>query len=445
MFHNASNYHIKLRPLLVCLFILIAISGEARGLPTDTLPPIIQFVYSSDAHYGITRHQFDGDSNVNAQIVNARMIAKINSLPRTILPQDGGVNAGLPVGAVDYFLQSGDIANRQEIPIQSATVSWAQFTHGYMDGLTLKDRSGKPITLLIVPGNHDVSDAIGFYKKMQPLTDPASMVGIYNQMLRPAIPKTATSFHYPADKINYSRDIGGIHFLFLTIWPDSANRIWMEKDLGSVSAGTPVIIVAHDPPEGDGAHFTNPNGAHDINPKDRFENLLEEWSKDRQDYPAASANAKDNQANMATTSTTTRLTPASLTQPAPIATGQTQTAQAQPAPDAKPQNDRAEQLGFVTFVKAHPNIKAYFHGHNNWNQFYMYTGPDHDIALPTFRVDSPMKGKYSSKDETKLSFQVISINTASKTMTVRECLWNTNPAQPDNPVSWGETITISLQ
>jgi calcineurin-like phosphoesterase family protein len=416
--------------MLLYFSILIGIAGQAVVQPADTLSPIIQFVYTSDAHYGITRHQFDGDSNVDARIVNDRMIAKINSLPSSTLPRDNGVNAGKPVGTVDYFIQSGDIANREEIPIQSASVSWAQFTRGYIDGLTLKDRSGKPATMLIVPGNHDVSDAIGFYKKMQPLTDPASMIGIYNLMMQPAVPKTKANFHYPADKINYARDIGGIHFLFLTIWPDSANRRWMEKDLENVSAGTPVIIVAHDPPEGDAAHFINPNGDHDINAKDRFENLLEEWSKDKQPPPAIASTIKKPNPSPARDANN---------QPSPTASGN------QPAPDAKPQNDSIEQLGFVAFLKAHPNIKAYFHGHNNWNQFYTYTGPGHDISLPSFRVDSPMKGRYSSKDETKLSFQLISIDTGSKTMTVRECLWNRNPAHPESEVSWGESITISLK
>jgi hypothetical protein len=68
-----------------------------------------------------------------------------------------------------------------------------------------------------------------------------------------------------------------------------------------------------------------------------------------------------------------------------------------------------EQRGWVKFIKAHTNIKAYFHGNSNYNEFYVYNGPEHDAALNTFRVDSPIKGEYSSKDETKLSFQLISI------------------------------------
>ena len=368
--------------------------------PTDTTHSIINIVYTSDIHYGITRPAFDGDSNVLSHLVNSRLVARINALPTLPLPQDKGVDAGQKVGPVDYVMISGDIANRQDPTAQSATASWNQFRQDYLQGITLKGHLGLHAGFLLVAGNHDVSNAIGYYRKLQPATDAASMTGIYNLMLQPATPMTSTGFRYPADKINYSRNIGGICFLFINIWPDSANRIWMEKELGRQDAHIPVIIVAHDPPEGDAAHFINPNGAHDINDKDRFENLLEEHSKDRQDT-----------------------------------TGNT---------DGKPRNDLIEQQGFVAFLKAHPNIKAYFHGHNNWNQFYTYKGPAGDVSLPVFRVDSPMKGKYSSKDETRLSFQLLSIDTTTRTLTVRECLWNTDPAHPEKTPSWGESLTLQL-
>jgi hypothetical protein len=104
-----------------------------------------------------------------------------------------------------------------------------------------------------------------------------------------------------------------------------------------------------------------------------------------------------------------------------------------------------EQRGWVKFLKAHANIKAYFHGNSNWNEFYVYKGPDNDIALPVFRVDSPMKGKYSAKDETKLSFQLITIDPSTFNMTVRECLWNTNPSNPLVKVAFGDSKTVSLK
>jgi hypothetical protein len=47
-------------------------------------------------------------------------------------------------------------------------------------------------------------------------------------------------------------------------------------------------------------------------------------------------------------------------------------------------------------------------------------------------------------DETKLSFQLVTIDTDTKMMTVRECLWNSNPKNPLSPVAWGASITISL-
>ena len=70
---------------------------------------------------------------------------------------------------------------------------------------------------------------------MNPLTDPTSMVQIYNLMLHPAVLKTNSTYHYTTDRINYSRNIGGFHFLFITLWPDSLERTWMEKDLTKVA------------------------------------------------------------------------------------------------------------------------------------------------------------------------------------------------------------------
>ena len=56
-----------------------------------------------------------------------------------------------------------------------------------------------------------------------------------------------------------------------------------------------------------------------------------------------------------------------------------------------------------------------------------------------------MKGALSSLDERTLSFQVATIDTASRLMTVRECLWNADPARPDGPIEWGASTTVALQ
>jgi acid phosphatase type 7 len=352
----------------------------------------LQFVYTSDAHYGITRARFQKSPNVNATVVNGAMIAKMNNLSSLVLPKDGGVNEGKTVGGVDFVIMTGDIANRQEAPIQSATASWAQFKTDYVDHLALQNNDGQKSKLFLLPGNHDVSDAIGYYKTMSPLKDSASMVNIYNLMM-PA-PRPSGNYNYASEKIHYSKNSGGIHFMFVNMWPDSAERVWMETDLANVSPSTPVLIFTHDQPNVESKHFTNPNGTKNINATDKFENLLSEVFKD---------GAKK------------------ITDPSTI-----------------------EQKGFASFVKAHPNIVVYFHGNDNQNNYYVYTGPDNNIVLNTIQVDSPMKGNISATDETKLSFQLISIDTVSKVLTVRECLWNTDTVNTSSPVVFGARKTLLL-
>jgi hypothetical protein len=165
----------------------------------------------------------------------------------------------------------------------------------------------------------------------------------------------------------------------------------MESDLKKVTATTPVIVFAHDPIAGDARHFINPNGNNDINDKDQFENLLVDKFADGTTTADASGN----------------LLPAV-----------------------------AEQRALAAFLKQHPNIVAYFHGHDHNPRFYTFNGPDKDIALQTFAADSPMKGVVSSKDETKLLYHVISIDTVTMRMTVREYLWNAK--------AWGMATTVSL-
>jgi hypothetical protein len=54
-----------------------------------------------------------------------------------------------------------------------------------------------------------------------------------------------------------------------------------------------------------------------------------------------------------------------------------------------------------------------------------------------------MKGAVSADDETRLSFHVASIDTATHTLTVRECLWNADPAHPGS-LAWGDHVTVAL-
>jgi predicted MPP superfamily phosphohydrolase len=382
---------------VICCFIVLTAIVSKVGAQPKKVSSTIEIVFTSDAHYGITRKDFRGKTEVDGHTVNAALVKEINTVPNVKLPLDSGINAGNTVGSVDYIIEGGDIANRMEVPIQTAATSWAQFDTDYVKSITLKGHDGKPAKLLMVPGNHDISNAIGYYKPMTLPTDATPMANIYNLMVKPATPVTNATYRYDKDKINYSRNIGGIHFMFITLWPDSVERTWMEKDLQKISPKTPVIIFTHDQPDCEPKHFTNPNPGHTVNAKDKFENLVTEQYKD-----GAATKEEGNKTDI-------------------------------------------EQRGWVAFLKKHPNIKAYFHGNSNFSEFYVYKGPDNDIALNVFRADSPMKGKYSSKDETKLSFMVISIDPNALTLTARECLWNTDPTHPETPVKWGASKTVSLK
>jgi hypothetical protein len=374
-------------------------AGAGRAAePATGSPPPVTFVFTSDVHYGLARGSFRGEGNIESRAVNAAMVAKINGLPAARLPGDGGLNAGRLVGPVDFVVITGDLTNRQElypIHIQSASVSWGQFESGFIGGLALTARDGRPTPLLLVPGNHDVTNAIGSVTKMVPERDATTLAEIYNRMLHPATPRNKETYRYSTDRIIYARNFGGVHCIFLTIWPDSVARAWIDTDLKDVPAAMPVFLFCHDPPEVDPRHLTNPNGKHDINSRDKFENLLADTYADG----------------------------ASTDESATI-----------------------EERALAAFLRVHRNIVAYFHGHNNWNEFYTWKGPDGDLALNVFRADSPMKGKVSGKDETKLSFQVVTFDGAAKKMTARECLWNSRgKADSDTtPVAWGSSETVSL-
>ncbi len=370
---------------IAVLFVCTGIFGQSS---------VVQFIFTSDVHFGLTKENFRGEKNVPAYLVNEKMVSQMNRLPLAVLPADNGLNAGTKIGFIDALVITGDIANREENGVQSAGDSWKQFQSVFIEKLQLKDKTGSKTKLLLTPGNHDISNAIGFHRTMVPATDPSSMVGMYNLMMQPAAPKTNTSFHYPTDKVHYSRNIGGIHFVFVDAWPDSAERVWIERDLSQVKSTTPVFLFTHSLPDVEARFFTNPNGDHSVNEKDKFENLVMESFKD-----GVSVDGK-----------------AIL-----------------------------EEKALELFIQKHPNIKAYFHGHNNFTEYYQWKGPDQTISLPCFRADSPMKGRFSSKDETKLAFELVTVDTEAKKITVRECLWNAHPADPGQTICWGISTSLSLK
>ena len=370
---------------LPLIFILITHSCAAQ----DSL---LQFVFTSDLHYGITRPHFRGADSVPSTIVNRAMIAAINRLPGDRLPHDGGVGAGQSIEQLDGILITGDIANREETGIQPAAVSWRQFTTDYDNLLHTKDRFHSPTPVLLGPGNHDVSNTVGFWRTLEPATDASSMAGIYNSMMRPARPRTAATYDYTTDKIHFVRQVGGVALVFVNCWPDSTEQAWMNEQLTGLRPGTPVLLFTHSQPDVEARFFTNPNGNHGIDSVNKFENLLPERLQDGRTL-------KD--------------------------------------------STLIEQSGWAGFLQQHPMIKAYFHGHNNYTEYYEYQGPEKNLSLPCFRVDSPMKGRFSAKDETLLSFELITIDSRKRTLSVRECRWNTVPGDP-SIIKWGQKKTINL-
>ena len=424
---------IKKRFAYASLASVVALSGLMSGCGSSdsaaTATPLTTIVYTSDVHYGIKKTAFSGMSS--AQQVNGAMITEMNRLQsaNVVLPNDNGVKAGQLVGGVDFVALTGDTVNRSDgniYPSKNASSSavWPQFAADYFNAsstLNLKNSSGVKAPLYLTTGNHETSSAIGFYKAGTVL-DATSYVNVFNAMMNPTTAMTNASFmgtsspvaltdttNYatysdtagknflkPANRLVTSRDVNGVHFVFAGMWPDSVNRPLIDADLAKVSSTTPVVLFTHAPPMGEAKNFSNPIAPYTINSTNLFENVIS-------DMFAAPSTFNTPYSDAAKTV-------------------------------AIPAN--AEQRSLVAWLKTHKNIVAYFHGHDNENEFYNFTGPDTDISLPTFRVGSPMKGNLSASDPTKQSFQVITIDTGAKSMTVREYLWYTK--------TWGASKTVSL-
>ena len=86
------------------------------------------------------------------------------------------------MGAVDFLVEGGDVANRAEAveEIQPASVSWSQFKGDYIERLALRTSSGAKTPVYVVPGNHDASNAVGLYKPMKPETEKSDKGEICN-------------------------------------------------------------------------------------------------------------------------------------------------------------------------------------------------------------------------------------------------------------------------
>ncbi|MCL2760101.1 MAG: metallophosphoesterase [Desulfuromonadales bacterium] len=426
---------------LVTALLLSGCGGSDSGSPAKTTT----IFYTSDTHYGLKRVAFSGMSS--AQQVNEAMIDEMDRLQQqgVKLPNDDGVNAGQSIVEVDFVAHTGDTINRSEgavYPYKNAPAAaiWAQFQADYFTRLDVTDRSGKQAPLYLAPGNHEISDSIGYYKAGSVL-DATAYANIYNLMMNPATSMTSASFigssapiqfadtaNYtagmttggasyttPANRTVTSRDVNGVHFLFVGMWPDAINRNLIDADLAKVSPTTPVVLFTHAPPEAEAKILTNP------------------YTPPAAAFPVGTMSI--NSTNMFEAVISDVFIPP--TSPAPTSV----TPYSDPPTNSVEYQVLGNQRALVAWLKTHKNIVAWFNGHDNYNQFYDFTGPDNDISLPTFRVDSPMKGDISglgtsTPDPTKLSFQVISIDAGAKHMTVREYLWDTK--------TWGVSRTISL-
>lgn len=371
---------------------IIAIFGSlffSNILISQEADSIFQFIFTSDVHFGSTKTEFRGNHKVPSWEVNQAMYNSMKLLPSLKYPNDYGVNSNMKISNIDGIIITGDIASRMENGNQSAKTSWEQFTKVYLQGQGIQNLNGKSTSFYILPGNHDMSNAIGYHRPMNPKKDPSVMLGIYNNSFPSANPMQ--KFDSMITRIHYSKNFNDIHFIFLSLWPDSAERDWMDRDLQKISKSTPVLLFAHSVPDVEARFFINPNGSHDINANDKFENLVQEVYKDS---------------------------------------------------DSVKGNTLIEQRAFAQFLKEHNNIKVYFHGHKTYTEFYNWQGPDKDINLPCIRSDSPIHGFLSDDDETKLAYDIVSVNTKSKTLTVREVLWNTQ--KMDLNIKWGKSVNLKL-
>jgi alkaline phosphatase len=378
----------------------LGLTDENRTKTTGSQPTT--FLYTSDAHYGIKRSVVFG-SYSNAAQVNGLMIRSMNNMPNETLPGDSGIKAGQQVGAIDFVAMTGDIANRMQAPVQTATASWNQFKNDYISTISVLDKSGNKAGLYLTPGNHDVSNAIGYPKTMVPLTDDAVMFNMYNMFMNPATPLTAGGYNYTTQRIVYSKDIGGVHFVFLSMWPDKTVRPLIDANLATMSnSNTPVVLFTHDQPDIETKHLSSDLTNYTASPvaldwTRKFENLVSDVVADPDTAGALS-----------------------ITSPSTTA-----------------------QKGLADWLATKKNIVAYFHGNDNSFQNYNWTGTNNQISLNVFRVDSPMKGSVSGVDAadgkgdpSKLSYNVVTIDAAAQNMTVREYLWQQK--------KWGTSTTVSL-
>jgi hypothetical protein len=262
---------------------------------------------------------------------------------------------------------------------------WETYEKQYY-GITLRTANGDTTEILTIPGNHDLSNAIGFHKIMTPAIDKTSMLRVYAKAYDEEL--SDGDFNPRDHAIFLSRELAGVQLYFIQMWPGSAMRQRLAREIASLPVDRPVMLFTHIQPDIDAKRLINPNGDHGINAKDKLENLV---------------------ANISSVETI----------------------------DEIPIQERRE---LARFFKDHPSIKAYFHGHEHENIMYLWRGSDNEIALPAFMVDSPMKRKVSGEDESKISFHSIAVDSDARKVTVRQVPWNFNSFE--KRIVWGDSMNF---
>jgi hypothetical protein len=361
---------------------LAAFAGLMLMQPLAAEESDLQFVIVSDIHFGFVRvnpAMLNGHAYTDGLHVNQVMVQSLNGLSDLHIPHDDGVAAAHRVGRIDFVAVTGDVANRAEKGLELVPDDLKDYTTDWVNGLTLECKPHVVTPIMLTPGNHDVSNAIGHTKipaanvdgsSMKMMLDqaqPGNAVTVYNRSVFEAKDANGVSINKP----NHSMTMDGIHFVFVTIWPDSGNRAWIDADLANVPLTTPVMLFMHDYPDLDPKHLNNPAAGHPITAA----------------YEACETDPQ--------------------------------------SPADPPGSSVVEQRAMVAWLKTHPNIVAWFHGHTNYNDMYDWNGPDGDITLHCYRLDSPMKGQITSAvgGEQYLSYQLACINREHMRMTVREVRW----------------------
>jgi hypothetical protein len=401
-------------PVTVTLTASVAFGGAQQDKTFNlTVQPstVVNFVFTSDSHFGDYTKAgvtFQGATSVDSVTVNSRMRDAINTLPNLTAPDDYGVLAGQPFGTFDFMVNLGDQTSKGETGTDTATntaLRWDEWKSVYSDGLTLTNRAGAALPIYLTPGNHDVANALGGPDIVPIAHDATALVNIYNWTMKPATPLTLATFDYNQHKVFKVEKIGGINCVFTNQWMDAEMIENLTAYLAAHAEATtaPMFIFCHMPPEQTGANFRDPSS----------DGITFPWTYGFNNIFRDPMSPDDGDNTLTTT--------------APL----------------------KEVTALATFLKAHKNIVAWFHGHDNFTQFRTWNGENSvsidntmtQLAIPVFRVDSPMKGKDSAKAPAKMAFNVVSIDTVTKQLTIRECLWNATNTQGGG-VGWGISETV---